>query len=201
MASEATDNKRELRCPGCGGAFKEVWAEANYGRVLLLDQCAGCGGVWFDKWELYLAKPSALRSLDKVDIPALLSPGLALRNGSGECPVCQVPLVPFTDPSLPKDATVKRCARCGGVWLNRGDLVKYAEYREARGAEPKTAPGAELPVLKRLQKELNTGNLASPSTLDLASSLDNEPPIDTREVAVDMGFLILQALLRLVFKF
>lgn len=189
---------KELYCPGCGGRLREVWAEANYGRVLLLDQCDSCGGVWFDRWELYFVKPASLKSLHAVDFKTFLSEN-PFKKGSGECPRCSVSLVSFNDPLLPKDATIKRCERCSGLWLNRGDLSKYAIHREAhRGPD---GPAAELSTLKHLQKELNTKNLGRPTTLELASALENEPPIDTREVVKDMGFLILQSLLRLVFKF
>jgi len=190
-----------LRCPGCAGTLKEVWAEATYGRVLLLDQCSLCGGVWFDRWELYFALAASVKSLHTVDMGAFLG-AVPVRSGSGECPRCSVELEPFRDPGLPPDATIKRCKRCSGLWLNRGDLLKYASYKDRFKASGAAAPEHnKLNALKRLQKELNTANSGIPTTLELASALDNEPPIETKEVVKDIGFLILQSLLRLVFKF
>lgn len=191
---------KRLQCPGCAGELKEAWAGANYGRVLLLDQCASCGGVWFDRWELYFAKAESIRSLHAVDVKAFLG-AVPPRTGSGECPRCSTALVPFTDPSLPQDATIKRCPRCSGVWLNRGDLLKYSTHRQRFAAPAPAGPAEEIEVLKSLQKELNTSKICIPTTLELASALDNEPPVETKEVVKDIGFLILQALLRLVFKF
>lgn len=195
MAAE----EKKLVCPGCADTLKEAWAEANYGRVLLLDQCASCGGVWFDRWELYFAKAASIKSLHTVDMKAFLGP-VPLRTGSNECPRCSTALVPFTDPSLPGDATIKRCSRSAGVWLNRGDLLKYASHKE-RFRPASFGPAPEIKALKSLQKELNTSKIGIPTTLELASALENDPPIETKEVVKDMGFLILQALLRLVFKF
>ena len=190
---------KTLQCPCCAGALKEAWAEANYGRVLLVDQCSSCGGVWFDRWELSFAKSSSIKTLHAVDIKAFLAE-VTRKGGSCECPRCSVALVPFTDPSLPPDASIKRCPRCSGVWLNRGDLLKYASYRE-RFNRASAGPEQEIKTLKSLQKELDTSKLGIPTTLELAASLGDEPPPDTKEVIKDVGFLILQALLRLVFKF
>jgi Zn-finger nucleic acid-binding protein len=196
MAAE----EKKLVCPGCANTLEEAWAEANYGRVLLLDQCASCGGVWFDRWELYFAKAASIKSLNTVDMKAFLG-SVPLRIGSNECPRCLILLVPFTDPSLPVDATIKRCPQCSGVWLNRRDLLKYASHKERFKPPTPAGPAPELKALKSLQKELNTSKIGIPTTLELASALDDAPPIETKEVVKDMGFLILQALLRLVFKF
>lgn len=196
--------EKRLKCPGCAAGLKEAWAGANYGRVLLLDQCESCGGVWFDRWELYFAKPESIKSLHAIDMKAFLGPvplSVPPRTGCGECPRCSTPLVPFTDPSLPPDATIKRCPRCSGVWLNRGDLLKYASFKERFSSPAPATAAQEIGALKSLQKELNTSKLSIPTTLELASALENEPPVETKEVVKDIGFLILQALLRLVFKF
>ncbi|MBI5493001.1 MAG: zf-TFIIB domain-containing protein [Deltaproteobacteria bacterium] len=192
--------ERGLSCPECGGKLKEVYAEATYGRFLLLDQCRACGGVWFDKWELYFVKAESIKALEEVDLNALVSP-VAGSAGSDKCPKCNVDLIPFNAPLLPKDASIKRCQRCSGLWLNRGELGKYARHRESFKKENGLyRPGLE--TLKHLQKELDVSNISAPSTLDTlqATSLD-EPPIEPKELAKDVGFLVLQALLRLVFKF
>lgn len=193
------DNKDGMKCPGCGGALKEVYAGANYGRVLLLDQCADCGGVWFDRWELYFARPSSLKSLHRIDTESFSAVNPA-RRGTGGCPKCGHELKPFIDPVLPKDASIKRCDACKGLWLNRGELEKYAEFKASFGGrEPGPSSPEELKALKDLQKELDTSGFAVPH--EPAASLDGEPPIETREVLKDVGFLILQTLVRLVFKF
>jgi Zn-finger nucleic acid-binding protein len=255
----AEEKKKVLRCPDCAHPVSGVYAEANYGRVLLLDQCAlrgGCGGTWFDKWELYFLKDGSMEraaptvppapAADLPDsqtspaaqanplFPALAAPVLpppldlgaflaenpGLKKGSGECPVCTLDLKPFKDPMLPPDASIKRCPGCSGLWLNRGDLKRYAEHRakqrkRSQAAKKPVKAGKdhgnmeapawakevdtpELATLKKLGKELNAASLVSQATPE-ALHLD-EPPIDSKEFARDVGFLILQALLRLVFK-
>ncbi len=197
---DGTAEDRKISCPACGGRLKEVYAEATYGRFLLLDQCRACGGVWFDKWELYFVKAEAIKELEETDFNALASPAGG-SAGSNKCPKCNVDLIPFNDPLLPKDASIKRCPGCSGLWLNRGELGKYATHRETFQKDDNTyRPGLE--TLKHLQKELDVSNISAPPTLDtLRTTGLDEPPIEPKELAKDVGFLVIQALLRLVFKF
>lgn len=190
---------KDIKCPGCGGGLKEVYVEANYGRVLIVDQCQGCGGVWFDRWELYFLKDSSIRSLGAVDVKSFLS-GNPERKGGNECPRCAKPLQRFSDPGLPNDALIERCPSCSGLWLNRGELGKYAGHREGLKGPDKASPTVELETLRTLQKELDASGITRPGWSELAE-LSGDEPVNTQEVLKDMGFLILQSLLRLVFKF
>lgn len=193
---------KKLICPECGGSLHEVYASANYGRVLLLDQCRGCGGVWFDRWELYFVTDKSIKDLEGIDASSFIAP-VAPHPAKGQCPRCEKELAVFIDNNLPKDALIERCPGCNGLWLNRGELGKYAAHRKAFQAKrPDYDSGtAELDTLKHLQKELKLGSIAMPTTLELASNLRNETPINNREVAKDLAFLALQSLVRLVFKF
>lgn len=196
------EETEKLVCPECGGALHEVFAEANYGRVLLLEQCRGCGGVWFDRFELYFVTGSSLKELEAMD-RATFAAKPPDEAGKGLCPKCEKPLAIFTDPNLPKDALIERCKGCSGLWLNRGEIGKYAAHRKTfSGSRPDDGAGpSELGALKGLQKELKLGSLAVPTAMELASNLRDEPPLDSREVAKDMASLALQSLVRLVFKF
>jgi Zn-finger nucleic acid-binding protein len=196
----ADDKGGGLMCPGCALTLAPVYAEANYGRVLLLDQCPGCGGVWFDRWELFFIKGDALENLSRLDESALLALN-PTQKGTDACPRCSSALAAFTDPALPADSTIKRCPRCNGLWLNRGELRRYSIHRRSfdvgRAPSPDRAIGVE--VLRRLQKELKAETLAAAPEPE-GEALD-APPLDGGEFAKDMGFLILETLLRLVFKF
>lgn len=206
--STQEEPKKNL-CPSCGGDLKEVYAEANYGRYLLLDQCNSCGGIWFDKWELYYLKDNEANRLDPVDRDRLLAP-LSSRSGPGLCPVCNIDLVPFYDPILPKDGNIKRCLGCSGLWLNRGELKRYHEHKIALKSRQKETPlPLDLPPLltledhnKRLEELKNLGNALStrvnpeiPDTITL-----DGPEIDRGELAKDLIFIIIQVLLRLFLK-
>lgn len=190
---------KKLACPGCGGHLKEVYAQANYGRVLLLDQCQACGGVWFDKWELYFVADEAIKNLEAMDTGAFAAP-VDAHPEKGLCPRCAVRLAIFTDPNLPKDTLIERCPDCNGLWLNRGELGKYAAHRKAFAGRARSVQSAEVDTLKHLQKELKLGDIATPTVTQLAANQAGEPPLDSREVAKDLAFLALQSLVRLVFK-
>ncbi|MBI5562286.1 MAG: zf-TFIIB domain-containing protein [Deltaproteobacteria bacterium] len=140
----------ELICPACGAAMAAGRLEAHYGRVVVIDRCPGCGGVWFDRWELYSLTGWALRGL----LEDGAAPGPA-RAGSGQCPRCGVALVPYLDPMLPKDAGIKRCAQCSGVWLDRDGVARYAEYKEnVLSVKTEGFRIAETEAARRLEIEL-----------------------------------------------
>lgn len=115
---------KTLICPDCGKDLSETRATAHYGRQIIVDRCASCGGVWFDKWELYSLTEEGLRSLQYSN-----TSGPAQKGGE-QCPRCASGLVPYIDPMLPKDAGIKRCDPCSGLWLNRNALTSYTAYKE-----------------------------------------------------------------------
>lgn len=202
-------NNKKLVCPECGNGLREVYAEANYGRIVLLDQCDVCGGIWFDNWELYYLKDAEAKRLDAVNINSLLA-NSPMQKGSGICPRCSgVALVPFQDPNLPADSRINRCARCNGLWLNRGELVKYEEHKNklksrleqthsaSKGAEAVFAVDsqqAKWETASRLGVALRT----RPDNVDAAPIEDTN--WDKAELSKDALFLILQILFKIVFK-
>jgi len=195
------ENRNRKKCPGCGGVLEEVYASATYGRVLLLDQCGACGGVWFDRWELYFLGPGEAKRLESVDHAAMAAPNPA-KKGSGVCPLCAVGLLDFKDPALPPDACIKRCPKCSGLWLNRGELVKYAEHRaRLRGNAASVQTGAALPppgvkTLASLQKALDTSAVSRPWSLPEQAYA---APLTASEVAEDLVPVILRILFSIIF--
>lgn len=191
----------QLNCPNCNGQLKETYAEANYGRVLLLDQCEKCGGVWFDHWELYHLKEAEARRLDVINEASLLSSN-PHTTGDGLCPRCKLKLESFNDPSFPKDSQIMRCKCCNGLWLNRGELSKYGNHKESFLSTQKrsfptyipAAPGEDrIEAAKRLGNALNI------------KTAGEEPPqyelVDDEEgLKEDIAAIVLQILIRLIFK-
>lgn len=200
------EESRERPCPECGGSLKKVYAEANYGRYLLLDQCQNCGGIWFDRWELYFLKEDEANRLDPVDREMLFCL-LSFVKGSGLCPECKVDLEPFKDPNLPKDAKIERCPQCNGLWLNRGELKKYKEHKAVLRKRQQDLPQQRQTLIagdekKRLEALQNLGKALSTRVtpqINVSPAL-NSPEIEPAELAKDLVFVILQALLRLVLK-
>jgi Zn-finger nucleic acid-binding protein len=190
-----------LICPNCKGNLNESYAEANYGRVLLLDQCETCGGVWFDQWELYLLREAEARRLDTINENSLLSSNPHLK-GEGLCPRCKLKLDPFKDPSFPKDSQIMRCKCCNGLWLNRGELTKYGNNKELVLSNPKRAAPTYLRVAEGEERIEAVKRLGSAINLKAAPE---EPPkyglMDDEEgLKEDIAAIVLQILLKLIFK-
>lgn len=214
MNTISVQDDRGLTCPGCGGTLTAVRASAHYGRVIIVDQCGACGGVWFDRWELYSLSVDALRVLRDVDPKALFAPNPAA-SGSGQCPCCHTQLILYRDPVLPKDAQIKRCDGCYGLWLNRDGMARYSTHKEAvTGAGPErfkiTEEAAEAAL--RLEKELCLTQGPVPVDFSGLPPINSsqmpdfsDPLVDRqispKEIAKDMAYLILASLIRLVIPF
>ena len=44
-----------------------------------------------------------------------------------KCPDCNVPLQPYMESTNGVDITIDRCVRCGGVWLDAGELERFGQ--------------------------------------------------------------------------
>ncbi len=155
-------------CPHCRAPLRAVRARARSGYCLLLDQCPRCGGIWCDRWELYpLAADEAAR-LDPVDETSLAA-ATPLPTTPGRCPRCRTALRPFSDPVLPADAAIERCAVCDGLWLNRGSL------RRAKQRAP-VPPVNALPHLTRALGDARAWPHVA--NLDAVTYATDDAPID-----------------------
>ncbi|HZV04849.1 MAG TPA: zf-TFIIB domain-containing protein [Gemmataceae bacterium] len=103
-------------CPRC----KIPLLTEHHGEIVMTC-CEHCGGHWMD--------PEDLRAvLDLIRLPVH---GRAVRMGvdltdvreDAACPYCGVPMEPFNyagDSGIILD----KCRRCGGLWLDSGDLER-----------------------------------------------------------------------------
>ena len=106
----------------------QVTARANPGTLIQLDQCGKCGGIWCDKWELFPIDPDDAKRVDTVD-RARLATLVELPPRELYCPRCTARLQECKDPALPVDLLFERCLRCEGIWLNRGELIRYKDHQ------------------------------------------------------------------------
>jgi len=87
-----------------------------------VDLCTGCSGIWLDRSELaaITGKP--------VDLPES-RPGTAT---SFQCPRCAAPLLerPYGGRS---NLLVESCGGCGGIYLDRGEMVMIKELAKSGG--------------------------------------------------------------------
>jgi Zn-finger nucleic acid-binding protein len=120
-----------MNCPKCRTPTLRHEAEAASG--LRLDRCSSCGGTWLDYGEL---GPAAER--EDPSRPPGPDPDLAADLRTGSCPRCGVAL----QQALSPDGAfhVDRCPRCGGLFLDRGELAAIAARHLVDGLERVLAP-------------------------------------------------------------
>ncbi len=108
-----------MKCPSCGFDLKEV-------RVfgLKIPVCrGGCGGLWFDRYEF-----SQLKTDFEGEGESLLNIERAegvrfYRDVEPICPKCQTTLLFRHFFSKLHDVEVEQCAKCGGFWVDPGELA------------------------------------------------------------------------------
>jgi len=114
-----------MNCPACGTAMTEVEVAG-----VKIDACkGGCGGLWFDRFELTKvekAGKSAGESLLDIDKSAAKA---ADPNQRRNCP--RDPSIVMTRhfSSVKRAIMVDECGKCGGIFLDAGELAGIeAEY-------------------------------------------------------------------------
>jgi Zn-finger nucleic acid-binding protein len=117
-------------CPNDHIEIQPVKTESHYGQTVVLDQCPQCGGLWFDESELYMVKQGKADQIESLNIDLLRSP-TTIENEELLCPRDQTKLVHFSDPFFPREIIIARCPQCSGFWLNRGEFIKYQNYRQS----------------------------------------------------------------------
>jgi Zn-finger nucleic acid-binding protein len=131
-----------IHCPVCEVDMLEVAARANPGQMIIVDQCPKCGGIWCDKWELFPIQAEEAARLEPADEPSLREPVPLGGKKTVYCPRCTAELLAANDPALPPDLHLRRCMKCDGIWLNRGQFTNFkAQQRKVRTSKL----GAELP--------------------------------------------------------
>jgi Zn-finger nucleic acid-binding protein len=177
--------------------MREVSARARTGYLIALDQCGACGGVWCDRWELFPLSASEAARLDPVDTRRLHSDGVEAM-GPGRCPRCEIPLHPFTDPSLPHDSRIERCRVCEGMWLNRGELKRVKQ----RAGAVATLPNPDVEQLVRSYgREARWSKVEDISAAMAAGeeSEDDDDPLSSLPWTA-VAWVVLRALLYLLLR-
>lgn len=108
-----------MRCPACGNTLSQKIAGS-----ITVDACeGGCGGIWFDNFEL-----------KKVDEPDETAGEILLaidktkaievdQNKKRHCPRCETIIMMKHFFSVKRQVLVDECPKCGGFWLDAGELA------------------------------------------------------------------------------
>jgi len=171
-------------CPNDKTEMHEVRVESHYGLPIVLDQCPTCGGMWFDKSELFMAKSGEATKVDLADAVLLATPS-TIRAAKLFCPRDGADLIRFTDRFFPADIILVRCPFCGGMWLNRGEFVKFQKVREElkRSRETRIQDNKLEADVKGLLETYRSEN--APGALDNLGRFLNTPVDDVNPFALD----------------
>ena len=110
-----------MKCPVCG----QEMVRENFG--IEVDVCEhGCKGIWFDQGEL-----ARLDEKDEGFGPALAAALHYPRNnhkqrGPIDCPKCGTPMR-IHQYRRAKEVNVDECYRCGGFFLDSGELTEIRD--------------------------------------------------------------------------
>ncbi len=106
-------------CPTCNGNLSEVTIEE-----IKLDVCKdGCGGIWFDKFELHkMDEPHEFTDANLLDLLSVESKTDHDQTKRHNCPKCKDMVMMRNFFSVKKEVEVDHCPKCGGYWLDEGEL-------------------------------------------------------------------------------
>jgi Zn-finger nucleic acid-binding protein len=138
--------------------MKKVYTKIKWGKLIRLNQCPSCGGIWFDKWELYPITKQEAKKINKANVRKLrkVTP---IISTVVSCPKCHLKLTVFKDPNLPSQLQIDRCNKCGGLWLNRGELQEYKKMQEKKTKKAKESFKIKKSIKAQLKLQKSSDTL------------------------------------------
>ena len=124
-----------MKCPACGNTMTKKTI-AGVG----LDVCeGGCGGVWFDWFELQKFDESHEHAGEELLNVARDESVIVDHEARRNCPRCQdiVMMRHFFSPKM--EVEVDECPKCGGFWLDPGELRSIRDQFENEAARDDAA--------------------------------------------------------------
>ncbi|MBE0566243.1 MAG: zf-TFIIB domain-containing protein [Krumholzibacteria bacterium] len=125
-----------MKCPACGHGMTETAV-----RGINVDVCkGGCGGLWFDWFELKKVDEEH-ESVGGDLLHAARDPHVQVDYAARrDCPRCDGIVMMRHFASVKREIEVDECARCGGFFLDHGELNRL---RSQYGSEDERQQAAE----------------------------------------------------------
>jgi len=125
-----------MNCPACDGNLHEITVSG-----VRVDLCkGGCGGIWFDAHELRkFDEPHeyAGETLLEAERDVSLKVDHSRRR---TCPRCEQPAIMMRHfYSIKHEVEVDECPRCGGYWLDYGELADIRTQYQTQEEREKAA--------------------------------------------------------------
>ena len=112
-----------MKCPACENRLQEITLGG-----INVDVCkGGCGGIWFDRYEiLKFDEPHESAGESLLDIERDKDINVD-RSKVRMCPKCEGIGLVRRFYSIKKEVEVDECAKCGGLWLDPGELSRIRQ--------------------------------------------------------------------------
>ena len=112
---------RVLQCPRDHTTMDEQHKNASF-----IDICGKCGGMFFDQGEMFGA--CGLKADPSFwDRQETTGP---LRDSPIHCPRCDGHMLMQDIKRDESSVEIDRCAHCGGIWLDSGEILKFMEISD-----------------------------------------------------------------------
>ncbi|WP_455204224.1 TFIIB-type zinc ribbon-containing protein [Kaarinaea lacus] len=124
-----------MQCPACTKLLKETTVDE-----VKLDVCdGGCGGIWFDNYELRkFDEPHEEAGVSLLDISRDANIHVD-HTAQRSCPKCGDVTMLQHFFSVKREVELDECPRCGGVWLDYGELGRIRNLYDSEAARQKAA--------------------------------------------------------------
>ena len=136
-----------MKCPACQRELQELTVGG-----LTVDVCrGGCGGTWFDQLELQkVDEPHEALGEELLAIPT--DPQLVVDTRRRRtCPRCQDQPMLRHQYAMVQEVEVDECPRCGGYFLDGGEL----EVIRSRIEQARSDPAARAALLESFQAQMD----------------------------------------------
>jgi len=124
-----------MHCPACGNELKQMVADE-----ITVEVCeGGCGGLWFDHFEIQrFDEPCEQNGTILLEIAR--DPSIQVDHTKRRlCPKCRdiVMMRHFYSPK--REIEVDECPKCGGLWLDAGELATLRDQYPSEAARHEAA--------------------------------------------------------------
>lgn len=160
-----------MNCPACTTDSLAPYLDPGTG--LEVDSCRTCEGIWFDARELarFLESASLKKTFHWDDRQRRGEASFTINTTARTCPRCAAEM----ETRLFGGVTLDRCAQCGGIWFDGGELqAVVTRYRS----------GAQGDF--EISRELRSG-LGAPGAADTPDTKKAEMLASVREFLASLG--------------
>lgn len=114
-------------CPVCRIEMNKIFGKSETELSINIDKCPKCEGFWFDNRDLFLITPDIAKQHDK-EVTKKEVPDS--KSEDRICPNCAMPMILLKDQELSKKFQIDICPKCMGIWLDKGEFLRYKEYQK-----------------------------------------------------------------------